>query len=261
MRPWILAILLLAFFSPRPAAAQDLVPVYSGGNGDNAIPKKSTNLSLGFEMDFASQYVWRGIALSQGPVLQPSLWLTVGGASFSVWGNYVLDDEPNQGQLNEVDFTLSYGRSFRRFFFNALLYFYLFPHQDVPATGEGSLVLGVSWGPIKLFTNQNSDFIANPGGYFGYFGISYEKALHPKFTMKTTAEFGWANAAFNQSNFKISKFALNLVDWELEFQWLVKSPLYLRPYMEVDVLIDSELRASVSQPTIVSGGLGVGFQF
>src|SRR5918996_4671142 len=129
MRLWILQLLLLAALCPRTVAAQDLVPVYSGGTGDNAIPKKDEGFSLGFEADFASQYVWRGIALSQGPVLQPSLWLTLGGATFWAWGTFVLNDEPNQGQLNEVDFTFGYGRDVRRFFFNALLYFYLFPHQ------------------------------------------------------------------------------------------------------------------------------------
>jgi hypothetical protein len=259
MRLWILQLLLLAALCPRTVAAQDLVPVYSGGTGDNAIPKKDEGFSLGFEADFASQYVWRGIALSQGPVLQPSLWLTLGGATFSAWGNFVLNDEPNQGQLNEVDFTLGYGRHVRRFFFNALLYFYLFPHQAVPATAEGSLVLGLTFGPVKVYTNQNSDFIANPGGYFGFFGLSYEKRIHPVLSMKTSAEFGWANGSFNRSNFGISKFAANLFDWELEFQWLVKSPFYLRPYLEVDVLLDSDLRRSVADPNIVSGGLG--FQF
>lgn len=261
MRPWILAILILAFSSPRPAVAQDLVPAYSSGAGESLIPKKSLSLSYGFEADFASQYVWRGLALSQGPVLQPSLWLTVGGFSFSIWGNFVLDDAPNQGQLSEVDFTLGYGRRYRRFFFNALLYFYLFPHESFPATGEGSLVMGFSLGAFKLYSNQNSDFIANPGGYYGIFGLSYERKLHPLLSLKTASEFGWANAAFNRSNFGVSKFAANLVNWALEFQWNVKSPFYLRPYVEVDVLLDSELRASVAHPTIVSGGLGLGFQF
>jgi len=246
---------------PQVALAQDPNPVYSSGSGETAIPGKNKGLNLGFELDFASQYVWRGIALSQGPVLQPSLWTTYRGFTFSIWGNFVLNDEPNQGQLNEVDFTLGYGRRSRHFFFNALMYFYLFPHQDVPATGEGSAVFGFEWASVRVYTNQNSDFIANPGSYFGIFGVSYEKKFHPKLTMKTTAELGWANGSFNQANFGVSKFAANLIDWELEFQWKLRSPFYLRPYLEVDVLLDSELRRSVAHPNIVSGGLGVGFQF
>ncbi|HKX11903.1 MAG TPA: hypothetical protein VJP40_02030, partial [bacterium] len=242
--------------------AEDTTPVYSGETGDKLIPDdESDGLGWGLEADFVSQYVWRGIALSEGPVLQPSLWLSYQGAIFSVWGNYVLNDEANQGQLNEVDFTFTYSRRHKHFFFGTLLYFYLYPNQDTPATAEASAILGLEWGDWKVFTAQHVDVIATPGAYFGVFGTSYERELNAKLSLKTVAGFGWADSSFNQANFDVSKFAANLFAWKLELHWLVKDPLYLRSHMKVSVLLDEALRDSVDDPTIISGGLAVGVEF
>ena len=39
----------------------------------------ASELSFGAELDGNSRYVWRGLALSSGPVLQPSAWVSLAG--------------------------------------------------------------------------------------------------------------------------------------------------------------------------------------
>jgi len=142
-----------------------------------------------------------------------------------------------------------------------LLDFYLFPHQDTPATAEGQAILGLELGDWKVFTAQAVDVIATPGAYFGAFGVSYEKTFNDKFSLKTVTGFAWADSSYNRVNFGVSSFAANLFSWKLELNWTIKDPLYLRPHMGVDVLLDQDLRQSVAEPTLISGGLGIGAEF
>lgn len=245
-----------------PLWASETEASYSGENAERPIPAEAgQEFSFGVEADFVSQYVWRGIALSEGPVLQPSMWFSSHGATLTVWGNFVLNNEPNQGQLNEVDFYLDYGFQHKNFFVESLFLFYLYPHQDVAATGEGSITLGFQKGPFKIFTSQFIDIIASPGAYFGLAGGSFETELHPKLSMKTSVGVGWANGKFNQANFEVPVAKANVLEWSLDFTWYLHDPFYLIPHMLVTTLLSSTLQDSVEHPTIVSGGLALGVEF
>ncbi len=69
-------------------------------------------------VDFLTQYVWRGYALSddaKGMVIQPSMTFGYKGFALNIWGNMDTDDKnpagPEDGVAwNETDFTLSYSR-------------------------------------------------------------------------------------------------------------------------------------------------------
>jgi hypothetical protein len=69
-------------------------------------------------VDFLTQYVWRGYALSdngKGMVIQPSMTFGYKGFSANIWGNLDTNDQNpvdrEEGVAwNETDFTLSYSR-------------------------------------------------------------------------------------------------------------------------------------------------------
>lgn len=67
-----------------------------------AEEKEYSNITYGAEIAFASQYIWRGIELSDGVVLEPAAWIQAYGLYFEVWGNFFLEDA-NQGEPNEID--------------------------------------------------------------------------------------------------------------------------------------------------------------
>ena len=258
----LFSALAIVWLSNSSLWAEEPETVYSGENAEKLIPaERGEKFSFGAEADFVSRYIWRGMAFSQGPVLQPSMWLSAYGATFSVWGNFVLNDEPNQGQLNEVDFTLSYSYEYKSLFAGGSLLFYLYPHQGIPNSGEASIVLGFQKGPFKIFTTQYVDVIAAPGAYFGLASGSFEKNLHPKLSLKTSLGLGLANGKFNEFYLQVPRAKANVLSWDLEFHWAVHGPLYLRPHMQVTTLLSSSLRDNVENPTIVSGGLGVGVGF
>ena len=66
-----------------------------------AIPTSAT-ASVGY----MSQYVWRGLVLSDGGVIQPSIDFNYGGFNANLWANY--DRNPDIQQTNETDLTLKY---------------------------------------------------------------------------------------------------------------------------------------------------------
>jgi len=63
--------------------------------------------------DLFSHYVWRGLILTDEPVLQPSLTLSTCGFSFNVWGSVdmtdINEDLGPDYRLQELDYTASYG--------------------------------------------------------------------------------------------------------------------------------------------------------
>lgn len=64
-------------------------------------------------VDTMSNYVWRGIKLSNSWVVQPSVGIAYGDFSANVWANY--DKDAVGSEFNEVDFTVSYSKSLGNF--------------------------------------------------------------------------------------------------------------------------------------------------
>jgi len=74
-----------------------------------SAPARSADVTGSAGMGFFSKYVWRGIGVTGGPVLQPSAGAEVSGLTLGVWGNMDLDDVNGlSGQFNEVDYTVDY---------------------------------------------------------------------------------------------------------------------------------------------------------
>src|SRR6266508_4220287 len=48
-------------------------------------PEEDRNFTFGAETDFTSGYVWRGLLLDDGPIMQPSAWISRSGFTFAAW--------------------------------------------------------------------------------------------------------------------------------------------------------------------------------
>jgi uncharacterized protein (TIGR02001 family) len=98
---FLLVALSFVMISTTPARAE-------GEEEDKPTASVST--------DILSQYIWRGMAYSQGSaVIQPSLTASYKGLSLNIWGNFDTDakfqNNPSKGaKWTETDVTLSYTR-------------------------------------------------------------------------------------------------------------------------------------------------------
>ena len=229
------------------------------------LQKENLIVIYGSEVDFNSRYVWRGIAYSEGPVMQPSVWVTASGFTFSIWNNFVLTDEANQGDfhhLNEVDLSLSYSRERGKLAIEPSLQFYQYPKQeDSPSTGEASLLLSYPVGSITVFSSHTFDIVRYGGSYFGDAGLSYEHEFHSKLSMETSLSLGLGSSKFNEVYLGLPKSAFNVTSGALSFTYYPINFLYLRPHIELSVIVDGDLRNQVDDPTIVNVGLAVGMEF
>jgi hypothetical protein len=222
----------------------------------------ASELSFGAELDGNSRYVWRGLALSEGPVLQPSAWVSLGGLTLTPWANFAFREDDAPAGFNELDVTLDYSRDIINLTVNPSFSLYLYPNQaDAPPTGELALALSYPVGPVSIFTDHSVDLIATAGAYFGDAGLSLERDLVQNLAVEASASAGWGSARFNEPNAGVNRAALNLGGADLALTWSPGGLFYLRPHAALSVLLDRELRAAVANPLLITGGLAIGRDF
>jgi hypothetical protein len=222
----------------------------------------ASELSLGAELDGNSRYVWRGLALNDGPVLQPSAWVSLAGFTVTPWANFAFREDDAPAGFNELDVTLDYSRDISDLTVTPSFSAYLYPNQaDAPPTGELALALSYAVGPVRICTDHSVDLIATPGAYFGDAGLSFDSDLVPDLTVEASAYAGWGSARFNEANIGVNRAALNAAGADLAMAWSPGGLFYLRPHAALSVLLDRELRAAVSMPLLIAGGLRVGKEF
>jgi hypothetical protein len=215
---------------------------------------------LGVETDVNSRYVWRGMELGAGPVVQPSVWGSVADLTISVWGSAGPTGD-GSFRLNEIDPSVSYSAEWAGFSFEPTFVCYLFPGEDDPF-GNAELILraGRPLGPVEAFTEHSIDVIGYPGSYFGALGLGAEHEFNEGLALSGSASAGWASSRFNDVNLGVPKTALNVAEAGADLTW---SPgiVYLRPHAGASLLLDRDLVAAAGSAFNWSVGLAVGREF
>lgn len=173
--------------------------------GSASVPSRAADASLG--SDLSSRYIWRGINLSGGPVLQPYLdvaGLRVGPVplGINVWANLNLDDWDGRlqsGQFSEVDLTLTaeLPRGIKLGYIE-----YVFA---IGGAGEPSRALEPS--TRELFASWSHPMTVRPAAAFYYdFGsidsgfllvsLARDQTLTKKAAVEIQAEAGYAGESF-----------------------------------------------------------------
>lgn len=138
--------------------------------------------------DLVSRYVWRGIALSKAPAIQPYLDFTYGSFSIGSWASYTVGEDV----IQEVDLYLSFTKSW----FTITACDYFTPNDTISyndyfdwnnnRTGHAievsaiiadikNIPLSLTAG-IYLYGNDRDD--NNNNFYSTYFELAYSKSFH-----------------------------------------------------------------------------------
>lgn len=244
----------------RPAS----VNVYNPNIHHRRPSKKLTKIfSFTVHSNFYSQYIWRGLSSSDGWVWQPSIALEGYGVGFSVWGNFVLDNEPNQGQFNEIDFTLYYHRMIKKLSFHIWMLMDVYPNGNPQSLDfgktslEANLHLAYPVGPIDLFTHVAVRIISARGSIWWDMGLGYERKLPLNFGLQTSALFAVGDGRFNKAHIADVGLQPNQFLYTLAFPWSPVKGLHIAPTMNVSVILADALRQALDDPTIVYGGLAI----
>jgi hypothetical protein len=213
-------------------------------------------------MDFKSGYVWRGLLLD-GPVAQPSSWISAFGFTLSAWSNVAMTSAHGGAGLNSGGLILTYERDWEKFRIEAALDAYMGRQSsDIESrnTMEGSLGLSYPVGPLRIFTTHAFDVLAYRGSYFGEAGLEYERHVTKKTEFTISVRSGWASAKFNDVYIGVDKPAINFVGAEVSGAWYLGSRMYFRPHIEFSSITDRSLRGQLAPANIVTFGLAFGLR-
>lgn len=254
-------------------------------------------IGAGAEVDAVTRYVWRGLALSSGPALQPSAWLSCGNVSVELWTNVLLRDEQPLQRLSAIDPSVSYARAFRHFKVEASFTGYWQseaaqssrggaasqPPSSAAAsqhssTAEAELKLSALWGPLRIVTAHAIDIDAEPGAYFGTLGVELRERQGP-LGLRVFTEVGWANAPFNRSYWgagsgamaalsgprldvsRVDRAAFDVAEIGLELRYVVGAGVYVAPHAEGSILLAAALRHASTEPRPFVAGSALGVEF
>ena len=218
--------------------------------------------TYGAETDFNSSYVWRGLLLD-GPVEQPSAWISAFGFTFTAWSNVSLTSAYGGAGLNAGSLTLAYDRDWEKLRLETALDAYMGRQSsDIASrnTMEGSLGLSYPVGPLRIFTTHAFDVLAYRGSYFGEAGLEYERQVTKSAEFTISVRSGWASSKFNDVYIGVDKSAFNFVGAEASLTCYLGSRMYFRPHIEFSSITDRRLRGQLAPADIVTFGLAFGFR-
>jgi hypothetical protein len=161
------------------AAAQEQAP--PAAQPEAAEP----TVTWGGEVDFLSQYVWRGFQYSEGKVLWPTAWVSAKGFTASVFFNYDPKWDP---KWNEYDLTFTYERSVGRWTLAGTYTRYVYYEEDTrDATSELIARIALAAGPGEIFTTHAFDVELYKGSYYMEAGYAVEKEIDSKSSISADA--------------------------------------------------------------------------
>jgi hypothetical protein len=200
---WILVLVTVAIIFAEAKAADDA----------NSQP-----LGVGMTFDYFSKYIWRGQALNDESVFQPSIYLSKYGFTAAIWGSMDMKNNlDNAGNFTEVDTSLDYtaalpGLDFLNFSVGGI--YYDFPNTDFDDTTE--VYVGVSapsW-PLTPSFKVYRDVDEIKGNYY-QFGVGHTFEKVAKFSEKCFcnlvlgASVGYGSAAYNKGYFGVDSAQSN----------------------------------------------------
>jgi len=218
--------------------------------------------TYGAEMDFMSDYVWRGLLLDDGPVWQPSAWISAFGFTFTAWGNVVMTSASEGAGQKSGGLTLTYDCDWEKLKIEAALDAYTGRQSsdfEARNTMEASLKLSFPAGPLRIFTTHAFDVLAYRGSYFGEAGLEYERQVTKSAEFTISVRSGWASAKFNDVYIGVDKSAFNFVGIEGSLTYYLGRRMYFRPHIEFSSITDRRLRGQLAPANIVNFGLAFGF--
>ncbi len=236
-------------------------PGAEAAGGPEAAPESdaSGGVSYGAEVDVASRYVWRGLAFSEDPVMQPSGRISEYGATLGMASNAYLGDDPGaEHQFSELDLLGNYDLVLGDATLSPSFGAYIYP--DAPDTAELGTTLRYNLDLIVLQTRQSLDIADNAGGWYGDVGAVRSQALGPKLTLEAMGSLAWCSGSFGRYYIDPSIHGLHFGAAEFDSSLVLAATrgLYFRLHGTFSRMLESEIREFATDDNLVSGGLALG---
>ncbi len=175
-----IAFALSLTFSPAccVALAQD-----SSNPPGEKPSEEDSKIAYGAESDFTSGSAWRGLVISDRPVVSNAGWISKYGFTFIAANTLALSNTTEGTRPRVTDLILTYEQDWGKLKIEPTFdtYWYRDPLNIATSRSmEGSIKLSYPAGPIRLFTSHSFDVLTHKGAYFGEAGIELARRLSEK---------------------------------------------------------------------------------
>jgi hypothetical protein len=251
------------------------------GLASAAMAADEPALSVDVSAAFMSKYIWRGQLLSDDYAFQPSVGVSYGGLSASLWGNMDLTDyrkfhglgeQADAGEFSEYDWTIGYGDKLPGVDFLSysigVIYYYFPSLTDDGDTVEVYAGLSLD-APLSPTVTVYRDIDEGDCTYVA-FAVSHsiEKIfeLSPDMPvgMDISASIGWGNEAYNKfywDSTQTYETGSSLQDLTVSVGFPIPVMGWtLTPSVTYVTLLDSDVRKTDSYSTY-SGNRGSDYVF
>lgn len=217
--------------------------------GAGASAEDAERPTVGADVAVVSKYVWRGLILTDDPVLQPSLTVGYKGLGLNVWANTDLTDvNGTPGEVNELDYTLDYSFSVKKVNLSVGAIQYTFPHTSFEPTTElyGTAALDVLFSPtVKIYWD-----VDEVGGVYGTVGIGHSfplkevKGITP--SLDLSGSLGYATSGWNEGYYGVKSSGLVDLLLTVGLPVPIDGHLSITPYLSYSQVIDGDLKNAVA---------------
>jgi hypothetical protein len=215
---------------------------------------------------YNSKFLWRGLNLSNGSVLQPAISFTQYNFSSIVWGNLDLsEDNRNSGNFTRVDIVLDYSNTLKcadcLVGYSAGLIHYVYPSTEDCNTTE-MYVAATMNGTVAPTLTFFYDIDEVCGWYMNLllkseWGTLFCPTLCSVVTIETSLSLGWGNSNYNRYYYGLKSARFLDFYANLSFPTLYKK-WYLAPHLSYSYLVDASIRdANINENANLWGGLTV----
>jgi hypothetical protein len=215
--------------------------------------------TVGAEVDTVSRFIWRGMALSQGPVVQPSAWASLYNFNANLFTNVLLTDQTNN-RLSTIVPSLSYTLEWKKLSVEPGFIFYdVLGDGPLHRTAEASVEGTLAFGAFHVLSNHYVDVATHAGAYYGTLGAELEPSFG-KWTLGAKADVAWATADFNRAYFGASTAPLDLAEGTVSVRYELTKLAYAVVHGDGSTLLSSSLRATGVQATLAVVGATLGVE-
>lgn len=194
-----------------------------------------------FDVNWVSQYVWRGQLSTDDVVIQPALSTSVKDFTFAVSGNLNTSSNEYEWDFTELDYIVDYTRSFPNienlsYSFGAIYYDFL----DTTASNTTEVYAGLN---LDTFLKPSLTLyrdVAEVNGIYLSFGIEHDFDM-----VKTSASIGWGDSDYNKFYWNKDVDGFNDLSLSASIPFEIKN-VTIAPSITYITLLDKEMRSSTS---------------
>jgi uncharacterized protein (TIGR02001 family) len=235
--------------------------VLPGAGAGDAAP-----LEMELGVDVVSKYVWRGMLLTDDPVIQPGVTASAYGFSANVWSSIDVSDinemdGDDDYKIQEVDYTLSYALSpVEGLDLEAGYVYYSFPGTPFSSTAEVFGSLCASAIPLSPALTIYYD-VDEIDGFYGSFSLGHAFEISESLSVGLGAAVGYGESDYNNGYFGVDDDALNDLALSVSLDYAVNEMCSVSGYVGFSTLLDSEIDEAVAESDIVTVGANLTFSF